>query len=278
MKRTACGFACLVVCAYAVVFACVSCSTSPTDQRLMLDDGRALAYLAKAGGDKAGGRVVFLHGTPADANAWNRLLKRADDIDASELVVVDRIGFGNSTSEDELALAGHAEAVAPLLESVNGRKPIVVGHSYGGPVALRLAVDYPDKVGAVVLVAGACDATMDDAQWFRKLIDAVRLVVPEDWERGNRELLALTDENKKMRPMLGGVRCPVFVVHGTWDGVCPHDATLAYLQAELTGATKVEVVSLERAGHNLHLYHLDEVIDAVNNAAADAESGAIAGD
>lgn len=275
-KRTASSVAFFLVFAYTVVFACVSCSTSPTDQTITLDDGRELAYLTEPGGDSEGGRIVFLHGTPADANAWNRLRKRADEIDAGELVVVDRIGFGNSTRQDELSLVGHAESVAPLLEPVNARKAIVVGHSYGGPIALRLAVDFPDKVGAVVLVAGACDATMDDAQWFRRLINGVRLVVPEPWERGNQELFALTDENQKMRPMLGRVTCPVFVVHGTWDGVCPHDSTVAYLRSELSGAAKVEVVSLKRAGHNLHLHHLGEVIDAINAAAADA--GASEGD
>ena len=257
----------VLVLAYAGVFMLVSCSSSPTDQQITLNDGRVIAYNEYTGSDSVGPQVVLLHGAPADASSWSLLLKRLDGIKAGEVIAVDRIGYGNSTNEDELTLAGHAEAIAPLLYDVAAQKPIVVGHSYGGPVALRLAIDYPEKVGAIVLVAGACDAYMKDSQWFRRGIDGIRLIVPMDWERSNRELLALTDENRAMEPMLGQVTCPVTIVHGTWDGVCPHDSTVAYLEDRLVNAEPVRVISISRARHNLQLTHLDEVIDAINDAA-----------
>ncbi|MBX2851170.1 MAG: alpha/beta hydrolase [Phycisphaeraceae bacterium] len=254
----------LVALAYAGVFMLVSCSSSPTDQQIALADGRVLAYNEYAGGDPNGPQVILLHGAPADAKSWNTLVKRIGEVHAGEVLAVDRIGYGNSTNEDELTLAGHAATIAPLLHETAGQKPIIVGHSYGGPVALRLAVDYPEKVGGVVLVAGACDAYMQDSQLFRRGVDGVRLIVPEDWERANRELLALTDENRAMEPMLDRVTCPVVIVHGTWDGVCPHDSTVQYLKDRLVNAGPVKVVSLGRARHNLQLSHVDELIDAIN--------------
>lgn len=255
--------------AYAVLCVLVSCRSSPTDLSVNTaaanGEPRVLAYMKQDGGNNEGGRVILLHGAPADAGSWTTLLKQSSDIHAAELYAVDRIGYGNSTNEDETTLAGHARSITPLLQETNGHKPVIVGHSYGGPVALRLAVDYPDEVGAVVLVAGACDAYMKDSQWFRKSVNGVRLLVPEPWERANRELLALTDENRAMEPSLGKVVCPVVIVHGTWDGVCPHDSTIAYLRGRLVNAAEVRVVSLDRAGHNLQLGYVDEVIQAINS-------------
>jgi pimeloyl-ACP methyl ester carboxylesterase len=263
-KSTAYSLACLIG-AYAALCMLVSCSSSPTDKNFTLQDGRILAYNEASGGDKDGAQVLLLHGAPADASSWNQLLKRSNEIHAGEIMVVDRIGYGNSTNEDELTLAGHAKAIAPLLDKADGQKPILVGHSYGGPVALRLAADEPDKVGGLVLIAGACDAYMQDAQWFRRGVDGIRLIVPKDWERANRELLALTDENRAMEPLLGQVVCPVVIVHGTWDSVCPHDSTVAYLQDRLINAEAIRVISIQRARHNLQLTHIDEVIEAINS-------------
>jgi pimeloyl-ACP methyl ester carboxylesterase len=258
------GFGLLVL-AYAGLFMLVSCSSSPTDKQITLGDGRVLAYSEHVGGSTDGPKVVLLHGAPTDASSWNKLIERRGEIHAGEICAVDRMGYGNSTNEDELTLAGHAEAIAPLLHEDAGPRPILVGHSYGGPVALRLAADYPEQVGGVVLVAGACDAYMQDSQWFRRGLDGIRLIVPEDWERANRELLALTDENRAMEPLLDQVACPVVIVHGTWDGVCPHDSTVTYLQERLINAESVRVVSIKRARHNLQLTHLDEVINAINS-------------
>ncbi|MEO0477405.1 MAG: alpha/beta hydrolase [Planctomycetota bacterium] len=266
LKSIGYGFMVLVL-AYAGVFMLVSCSSSPTEQSITLDDGRMLAFSEHKGNEAQGPRVILLHGAPADASSWNKLLDRIDEINAEVVITVDRIGYGNSSDEDELTLAGHADAIAPLLDATSDNKAIIVGHSYGGPVALRLAIDHADQVGGLVLVAGACDAYMKDSQWFRRGLDGIRLIVPTDWERANRELLALTDENRAMEPMLDQVTCPVVIVHGTWDGVCPHDSTVAYLQDRLIKATSVTVMSIPRARHNLQLTHLDEVIDAINQAA-----------
>lgn len=68
----------------------------------------------------------------------------------------------------------------------------------------------------------------------------------------NRELLALTDENRAMEAMLERVVCPVVVIHGEWDPVCPHDGTVSYLKRALPNAD-VRVRSVLRAGHNPHV-------------------------
>ncbi|MFI4862048.1 MAG: alpha/beta fold hydrolase [Phycisphaerales bacterium JB063] len=253
-KRKTAGYSsALLVSVYASIFALVSCATSPTGQTASLSTGGTVAYLTDDQDTGVPGSVVLVHGSPADASSWNKLLTQTRDDLPTHVVVIDRLGFGNSTPGTHGSLADQAAAIEPFLQPVNGQRPILVGHSYGGPVVLRAAVDYPDRVGGIILVAGACDAYMNDAQWFRRSVDFISLVVPEPWEVSNAELLALTDENRAMESMLDRVVCPVVIIHGTWDAVCPHDATVAYLESRLANAAKVQTVSLERTGHNIHL-------------------------
>ncbi len=62
----------------------------------------------------------------------------------------------------DITLEGQAR-VSMGLAAMNksGMKPVIVGHSLGGPGACRMAMDYPDKVGGVVVVAGSTDPGME---------------------------------------------------------------------------------------------------------------------
>lgn len=268
-KRKSAGYSgAFVGLVYSCVFMLVSCATSPTDQAATLSNGHTVAYLTSDRETGLPGSVVLVHGAPADASSWDRLLAGQRDGLPGRVVVIDRLGYGNSTPGRHTSLATQAAALEPFLRPIDGMRPVLVGHSFGGPVVLRAAVDYADQVAGVVLVAGACDAYMKDARWFRRSIDFIALVVPEPWEVSNRELLDLTDENRAMEPMLDRVTCPVVILHGEWDAVCPHDTTVAYLRQRLVNAAEVRVVSLPRTGHNIHLSHPGEIAAAVRRLAS----------
>lgn len=241
---------------YSYVYVQVERSQSPTDRYMTLEDGRQLAYLAINAQPSPRHRVVLIHGAPTHAGSWLTFIRRcAWTFSDVEFIIVDRLGYGNSDRASEPSL----EAQARSLEAFLQPGVILVGHSYGGPVALRAAADYPDLVGGVVLAAGACDANMNDSQTLRWLLDQVPIVMPQTWATSNRELLSLTDENRSMQPLLDRVRCPVAMVHGTWDPVCPHDGTARYLQEQLVNAAGFDLVTLPRAGHNVHLNYPQEI-------------------
>jgi pimeloyl-ACP methyl ester carboxylesterase len=71
------------------------------------------------------------------------------------VVIVDRPGSGYSTrgAAAGASLAEQAQALAGLINTLQLERPLVVGHSLGGAVALTLALEHPDKVGALALVA-----------------------------------------------------------------------------------------------------------------------------
>jgi len=229
--------------------------SSAAAQTITTAGARTLAYTHHERPDAP--RVVLIHGAPANSSSWSTLLPHLAGYD---VVAVDRLGYGASTRDPELSLAAHAASIGPFLTE----NCVVVGHSYGAPVALRIAADYPDRVAGLVLVAGATDPDMQDAQWFRKAVDRVPVLLPESWENANRELLALTDENDAMRPLLTNVACRVAALHGTRDPVCPHDSTTAHLTRELTSAADVRIESVEGAGHNLHLSRAEEIADLID--------------
>src|ERR1700674_4915971 len=106
---------------------------------------------ALAADDRGAGPVaVLLHGQPGDRHDW-------DDVVASlngrlRALVPDRPGYG-ATGGPAGGFADNAAAVLHLLDARGVASAVVVGHSWGGGVALDLAIRQPDRVGALVLVA-----------------------------------------------------------------------------------------------------------------------------
>jgi pimeloyl-ACP methyl ester carboxylesterase len=105
------------------------------------------------------------------------------------VVTVDRPGSGHSIRPAGIPadLATQARALAALVERLGLERPTVVGHSLGGATALTLALNHPDKVGALALVAPlthppeevppAFRALTIATPWLRRLF-AATLAVP----------------------------------------------------------------------------------------------------
>jgi pimeloyl-ACP methyl ester carboxylesterase len=96
---------------------------------------------------------------------------------------------------------------------------IVVGHSLGGPVAARLAMDYPDEVAAAVLVAPAIDPDLEHPAWYERALQhqPLRALLPGMLVWSSDEIMWLTGELRAMQPRWKDLRMPVTVVQGDRD-------------------------------------------------------------
>jgi pimeloyl-ACP methyl ester carboxylesterase len=102
-------------------------------------------------GESSAPTIILLHGIPGSAASWNGVAKRlAPDHD---VVVPDLLGFGKSPRPEEI----HAETQAVELDAALDRAGIehaaVVGHDFGGPVALSLYRRHPKLFASLALMA-----------------------------------------------------------------------------------------------------------------------------
>ena len=94
--------------------------------------------------------MVLVHGQPGAGDDWAALARLlAND---HRVLAPNRPGWG-SDPRPAMGMAENAQALAEYLDAVEAQSPVVVvGHSLGGGVALKLALMYPERVGALVLV------------------------------------------------------------------------------------------------------------------------------
>jgi pimeloyl-ACP methyl ester carboxylesterase len=113
-------------------------------------DGRP-AHFGMAG---EGLPVLFLHGWALGQHAYKRALKRLVQL-GCRVYAPALPGFGGTPDlpDDQLTFAGYANWVAGFLDAVGVTEPVfVVGHSFGGGVAIKLAHDHPRLVRYLVLI------------------------------------------------------------------------------------------------------------------------------
>lgn len=97
--------------------------------------------------------VLLIHGNCSSSGYWEPLLRHLPQ--DWRIVAPDLRGYGASPALGVDATRGvrdFADDVAPLLTAFD-RKPVVVGHSLGGGVAMQLLLDHPESIAALVLEA-----------------------------------------------------------------------------------------------------------------------------
>jgi len=113
-----------------------------------IDDGQSIA-VRKLGASQAPA-VVLLHATLSSSDQLLSLARRLAD--RAHVVLIDRRGSGNSpmTEPAPVEVARHVDDVITALDTLGIATATIVGHSFGGIVALETAVLHPGRVARVV--------------------------------------------------------------------------------------------------------------------------------
>lgn len=100
-------------------------------------DGLRIAYQREGEGEP----VVFLHGFFGDHRVWRRQLELADEF---TVVAWDAPGCGGSSRPPpDFRMLEYADTLAKFIEALRLDRPHVVGNSFGGTLALELALRHP---------------------------------------------------------------------------------------------------------------------------------------
>lgn len=137
----------------------------------MIDVPGARLHVRESGKDTPGRPALLLvHGLGGQTAHFDYGLIEALS-DRFRVVAVDRPGSGHSLRAPDAAadVSAQAAALAALIDHLGLERPVVVGHSLGGAVALAMALEHPGSVGALALVAPLTHATDTPPAVFRPL-------------------------------------------------------------------------------------------------------------
>ena len=114
-----------------------------------------------------GDQVLLIHGASSDMDVFLPTVIPLLE-PRYQLTAYDRPGMGFTLKRPPRAetLAVQAKVAAEVIVAMELKRPIVVAHSYGGAVALRLALDRPDLISGLVLIAPVAYDWPGGVSWY----------------------------------------------------------------------------------------------------------------
>lgn len=95
--------------------------------------------------------LLLLHGLGCDRHTWDPVIERLAE--RYTVIAPDLLGHGESAKpRADYSVAGYANGMRDLLTVVGADKVTVVGHSFGGGVAMQFAYQYPERTERLMLV------------------------------------------------------------------------------------------------------------------------------
>ena len=170
--------------------------------------------------------MVLIHGSPGSVDNWFDLLSDTSLLEHAYVIMVDRPGFGESNpGQHESSLQQQAKAIVEAVQPLLGnRNAVWLGHSFGGPVIARIAIDYPARVKALVFAAASVDPELEIVRWYQHVAHTwvVSWMLPSAVRTTNREIYTLKPELEAMLPFWPDLaNIPTAIVHGEDDQLVP---------------------------------------------------------
>ncbi len=169
--------------------------------------------------------VLFLHGSPGSGSNCIEFLKDERLKDNAQIATMDRPGYGYSDYGDaEPSLAKQVEYIKVVIDKYAGDKNVILaGHSLGGPLVAKAAMELDGMIDGLVMIAASNDPELEPEEWFRPILNwwGVRWLIPVPFRVSNEEILPLKGELENMLPDWNNIRIPVTVIQGDKDNLVP---------------------------------------------------------
>jgi pimeloyl-ACP methyl ester carboxylesterase len=237
--------------------------------------------------------VLLLHGGNQSAHSWDLVSLHLSD--RFHVYALDQRGHGDSEWSRELdySIGAKAEDALAFIEEQEMESPIVMGHSMGGMVTMRLLVRAPHAAKGAVLVDVGPELSPQGVEIvsnfvtrnieFDDLDEFLDRVVQYDPFRSREHISRTIKYNMLQRvdgkyvskvdhrripeasphPVgldeLDPLRLPVLVVRGAESNVLEADAAKRFVDSLPDG----RLVTVERAGHNVHGANTPGFLEAV---------------
>ena len=195
--------------------------------------------------------------------------------------IVDLNGHGNSHGDGYDSIAHYARDLVNLLDALDIESAVIIGHSMGGAIAQWIALEYPDRVLALVLIATAAkfqvnpalissiiddpDGTIDTLnRWLwrpdtpasqrQQAVEIMRATDPAVFQR---DLIAC--DRFDVRERLQGIRSQTLILAGEHDKM----TSLALAQELERAIPQAELVVFPGGSHMFMLEDAEATTDAL---------------
>ncbi len=244
-------------------------------------------------GEKDKTPLIFIHGFPYNSSMWSQQIRQLKE--HYHCIAYDVRGMGETPPGDgQFTMEMFVDDLFAVIDGLDLRRPVLVGFSMGGYIALRAMEREPERFRALILCDTKTEA--DDDAGKLKRASAIRLINTEGMERFASDFVSMTfqkdaaeriqdiynatlEQAKAESPagvkgcllamavrtdtthVLGDIQIPTLLLVGEHDALSP-PALMQQMQEKIAGA---ELVVIPDAGHMSPLENPDAVTNGIKD-------------
>lgn len=224
---------------------------------------RNIHYACSGAEDKPS--LIFIHGTPGSWNAFIQYMQDKTLMQQFRIISVDRPGFGYSDFGKVMNLSDQSAILNDWIKKISNGMPVyLVGHSLGGPLIAKMAIDEPASYRGLVIISGSIDPNEEKPEKWRVLFFKTPLnyFLPGAFRPSNKELWYLKSDLRDLQKDLGKIRIPVYFIHGDNDTWVPQ-GNVSFGKKMLRNANQIGELILPKGNHFIPWTHYKEIRDVL---------------
>jgi pimeloyl-ACP methyl ester carboxylesterase len=171
-------------------------------------------------GDENKPLIIFIHGAPGRWYGYINYLSDSLLLQHFQMISIDRPGYGYSAKGGAVtSIAQQAALLQPIIDKYKEVPIILLGRSYGGPIASYIAAKNKSKVSALLLISNAADPKLEKFWWFSKPVQSKigKLLFRKPIDVSSDEKFAHQKELEKMVPLWSEITQNSIILQGGKD-------------------------------------------------------------
>lgn len=230
-------------------------------------EDRKIRYIKS--GNNTDKLVVFIHGAPGSSQDYYHLLEDSTLLENCSMISVDRPGYGYSEfGRSEKSIKRQSFILTELIRKANSdyNKIVILGHSFGGPVAGIMGVANDSLIDKIILLAPAIDPEFEIVFWISYLVKwpPFRWFTPTAWRVASDEKFSHVKALRDIKNLWARIDTDLIHVHGTKDILVPYENV--YFSSRNIPSEFLEIQTLEGANHFLPWSHTELVKELILNS------------
>tara|TARA_B110000908_G_scaffold71174_1_gene85875 strand:+ start:35164 stop:36009 length:846 start_codon:yes stop_codon:yes gene_type:complete len=194
-------------------------------------EGAQLRYVISKTFNKELITIIFIHGAPGSNSDYEDYLIDKDLNQEANLISIDRLGYGYSDfGNSQTSIMKQAQSIQKLMDNLGTSNFIVVGWSFGGPIAGQVALNRSEEVKHLIMLAPALSPNHE--RFFRagKLAqyNISRWMVPTPFIMAQEEKMEHVKELKRLEKLWPTLKVPITYLHGSDDALVPYDGNINF--------------------------------------------------
>ncbi|QNL20694.1 alpha/beta hydrolase [Hyphobacterium sp. CCMP332] len=172
--------------------------------------------------------IIFIHGAPGSSQDYYHFLMDSTMVSICSMVAIDRPGYGYSDfGKSEKSIKRQAEMLKKLIneELSSFGNIVLIGHSFGGPIAGIMAYQNDTLIDKVIMLAPAIDPDREIIFWISYLAKwpPFRWLTPRVWTVASDEKFSHKAALSEIEGMWAEISTNIVHVHGTKDILVPYE-------------------------------------------------------